>query len=117
MKKIIFTLVCFSLVFVCLKLSAAKESAKDYHLVQSQIYDEVPLHGPVDSATVCVLVFPDQHLYVFRAFHSHPTVRRNRYDDKTNLGAYYHTSIRGHLFRPFRTVAGHTEALSDSGSS
>src|SRR6267143_1411138 len=72
MKKIILTLVCFSLVLVCLKLSAAKEDAKDYHLVQSQIGDEIPLHGPVDSATVYVLVCPDQRLYVFRAFHSHP---------------------------------------------
>jgi hypothetical protein len=74
MKKIIFTVVCFSLLLVCLKLSAAaaKDSAKDYHLVQSQIGDEVPMRGPVDSATVYVLVCPDQRLYVFRAFHSHP---------------------------------------------
>ena len=72
MKKVIVTLVCFSLVLVCLKLRAAKDSAKDYHLVQSQIADEVPLRGPVDSATVYVLVCPDQRLYVFRAFHSHP---------------------------------------------
>ena len=72
MKKIILTVVCFSLLLVCLKLSAAKDSARDYHLVQSQIADEVQLHGPVDSATVYVLVCPDQRLYVFRAFHSHP---------------------------------------------
>src|SRR4051812_780792 len=73
MKKVILTLVCFSLVFVCLKLGAgaATDSAKEYHLVQSQIGDEVPLHGPVDSATVYVLVCPDQRLYVFRACHSH----------------------------------------------
>lgn len=44
----------------------------DYHLVQSQIADEVPLHGPVDRATVYVLVCSDQRLYVFRAFHSQP---------------------------------------------
>ena len=74
MKKITLTLVGLSLVLVCLKLSAAaaKDSAKDYHLVQSQIADEVPLRGPVDSATFYVLVCPDQRLYVFRAFHSHP---------------------------------------------
>ena len=72
MKKIILTLVCFSLVLVCLKLgAAAKDSVKEYHLVQSQIGDEVPLRGPVDSATVYVLVCPDQRLYVFRAFYSH----------------------------------------------
>jgi hypothetical protein len=75
MKKVIFSLVCFSLVFGCLKPSAAaaaKDSAGHYHLVQSQIADEVPLRGPVDSATVYVLVCPDQRVYVFRAFHSHP---------------------------------------------
>ena len=72
MKKIILTLVCFSFVLVCLKLSAAKDSDKDYHLVQSNIEDEIPLHGPVGSTTVYVLVCPDQRLHVFRAFHSHP---------------------------------------------
>jgi hypothetical protein len=72
MKRIILTLFCFSFVLLSLKLSAAKDSAKDYHLVQSQISDEVPSRGPVGSATVYVLVCPDQRLYVFRAFHSHP---------------------------------------------
>ena len=72
MKRIIFTLVCFSIAFAGLKLAAAKDPPKDYHLVQSQIGDEIPLHGPVDSATVYVLVCPDERLYVFRAFHSHP---------------------------------------------
>ena len=71
MKKTIFTLGCLSLVLVCLAVGAGKDSAKDYHLIQSQIADEVPMHGPVDSATVYVLVFPDQRLHVFRAFHSH----------------------------------------------
>jgi hypothetical protein len=72
MKKTIFTLSCLSLVLVCLTVGAGKDSAKDYHLVQSQIADEVPTHGPVDSATVYVLVCPDKRLYVFRAFHSKP---------------------------------------------
>jgi len=72
MKKILFTVGCFALLLVCLKLSAAKDSAMDYHLVQTQIGDEILLHSPVDSATVYVLVCPDQRLYVFRAFHSHP---------------------------------------------
>ena len=71
MKKIILTLVCFSLVLVWFKLSAATDAAKDYHLVQSQIADEVPLKGPVESATVYVLVCPGQRVYVFRAFQSH----------------------------------------------
>ena len=73
MRKVIITLACFSLVLVCLKLraGAAKDSPKHYHLVQSQIGDEVPLRGPVESATVYVLVCADQRLYVFRAFHSH----------------------------------------------
>jgi hypothetical protein len=51
--------------------TSSVDSNKDYHLVQSQIGDEVPMHGPVDSATVYVLVCPDQRLYVFRAVHSH----------------------------------------------
>jgi len=68
MKKAIFTLACLSL--VGLTVGAGRESTKDYHLVQSQVADEVPLKGPVDSATVYVLVCPDQRLYVFRAFHS-----------------------------------------------
>ncbi len=72
MKKSILTLVCLSLALVWLKLSAATDSAKDYHLVQSQVADEVPLRGPVESATVYVLVCPDLRLYVFRAFQSHP---------------------------------------------
>lgn len=40
--------------------------------MQSQVADEVPLRGPVESATVYVLVCPDLRLYVFRAFQSHP---------------------------------------------
>ena len=46
MKKIILTLICFSLVLACLTftaaeitLAAAKDSAKDYHLVQTQMLD------------------------------------------------------------------------------
>jgi hypothetical protein len=72
MQKVVLALVCFLVVFAGLRLAAAEDSPKEYHLVQSQIGDEVPLHGPVDSATVYVLVCPDQRLYVFRAFHSHP---------------------------------------------
>lgn len=53
-------------------LAALQKLGGDYHLIQSQIADEVPLHGPVESATAYVLVCPDQRLYVFRALHSHP---------------------------------------------
>ncbi len=41
-------------------------------MIQSQIADEVPPHGPVDSATVYVLVCPDHRVYVFRTFDSKP---------------------------------------------
>jgi hypothetical protein len=61
-----------SLILFCLTLTAAASWAEEYHLVQSQIADEVPLHGPVDSATVYVLVCPDHRIYVFRAFDSYP---------------------------------------------
>ena len=71
MKKTIFGLACFSFVLDCLAMGVGKESTSEYHLVQSQIADEVPLKGSVDRATVYVLVFPDQRLHVFRAFHSH----------------------------------------------
>ena len=71
MKKIILTLLSFSLVLVWLKLSGAQDSAKDYHLVQSQVADEIPSRGSVDSATVYVLVCPGERVYVFRAFQSH----------------------------------------------
>jgi hypothetical protein len=69
----ILQLVVFSLVLVCHGLSGAEvgDSAAKYQLVQSQIGDEVPQRGPVDKATVYVLVCPDQRLYVFRAFYSH----------------------------------------------
>lgn len=70
MKHTVYTLVCISLALVRLAMGAGEDSAKDYHLVQSQIADEVPTRGPVDSATVYVLVCPDQRVYVFRAFHS-----------------------------------------------
>jgi hypothetical protein len=65
MKTIVFIL-------SLLALSTTVVWAEDYHLVQSQIADEVPLHGPVDSATVYVLVFPDHRVHVFRALHSKP---------------------------------------------
>jgi len=64
MKKII-------LILICLTLTAAAGWAEDYHMMQSQVADEVPMHGSVDSATVYVLVCPDHHIYVFRAFYSH----------------------------------------------
>jgi hypothetical protein len=73
MPKRVLKLVCYSLALVCHGLSGAEVgvSGGKYHLVQSQIGDEVPQRGPVESATVYVLVCPDQRLYVFRAFHSH----------------------------------------------
>ena len=61
-----------TLILLCFALNTTIVWGADYHLVQSQIADEVPLHGPVDSATVYVLVCPDQRLYVSRAFDSHP---------------------------------------------
>ena len=70
MKSNIFTLGCLSFVLVFSAVGADKNPDKDYHLVQSQIRDEVPMHGPVESATVYVLVYPDRRLHVFRAFHS-----------------------------------------------
>jgi hypothetical protein len=56
---------------VCLTLAAIACRAEDYHLIQSQVADEVPMHGPVDKATVYVLLCPDHRVYVFRAFDSH----------------------------------------------
>ncbi|HZF01972.1 MAG TPA: hypothetical protein VE344_08765 [Methylomirabilota bacterium] len=60
------------LILFCLTLNTVVVWAEDYHLVQSQIVDEVPLHGSVDSATVYVLDCHDQRLYAFRVFDSHP---------------------------------------------
>jgi hypothetical protein len=74
MSKMIQRLVWLSLMLVCLEAIAATDSVNEYLLVQSQIADEVPVRGPVESATVYVLVCPDQRLYVFRAFHSQPMV-------------------------------------------
>jgi hypothetical protein len=79
MKKTIVALACLLFVLVCLTMGAGKESTKEYHLVQSQIADEVPSKGSVDSATVYVLVFPDKRLHVFRAFHSHAMEEVIRY--------------------------------------
>jgi hypothetical protein len=73
MPKRILQLVVFLLALVCHGLRAAEvgDFAAKYHLVQAQIGDEVPQRGPVDKATVYVLVCPDQRLYVFRACYSH----------------------------------------------
>jgi len=73
MPKRILQLVVLLLALVCHGLRGAEVggSAAKYCLVQSQIGDEVPQRGPVESATVYVLVCPDQRLYVFRALHSH----------------------------------------------
>jgi len=68
----------FVLVF-CLTLAAVACRAGDYHLIQSQVADEVPMHGPVDSATVYVLLCPDQRVYVFRKFDSHEMETRVSY--------------------------------------
>ena len=57
-------------ILFCLNLTTVACWAEDYRLVQSQIVDEVPLHGSVDRATVYVLVFSDHRIYVFRAFDS-----------------------------------------------
>jgi len=64
MKNIVLTLICFSLVLTCLTfsaaeitLAAAKDSAKDYHLVQTQMLDSDPAGGT--PLTVYVLLFPD----------------------------------------------------------
>jgi hypothetical protein len=57
---------------LCLLITTATSRAEDYHLVQTQIADEIPKHGPVDSATVYALVLPDHHMNVFRAFDSKP---------------------------------------------
>ncbi len=56
---------------VCLTLAGVACRAEDCHLVQTQVADEVPMHGPVDKATVYVLLCPDHRVYVFRAFDSH----------------------------------------------
>jgi len=76
MKKIILTLICFSLVLTCLTfsaaeitLAAAKDSAKDYHLVQTQMLDSDPAGGT--PLTVYVLLFPDDtRPQVFKTFDS-----------------------------------------------
>jgi hypothetical protein len=72
MPKRILALVVFLLALVCPGLSGAEvgDSAARYQLVQAQIGDEVPSRGPVDRATVYVLVCTDQRLYVFRACYS-----------------------------------------------
>jgi hypothetical protein len=57
MKRTLYTLACSLLVLVCLTGGAAKDSAKDYHLVQAQMLD-----GGSDGKnppTVFVLLFPD----------------------------------------------------------
>ena len=73
MPKRILQLVVFLLALVCHGLSGVEvgDSAARYQLVQAQIGDEVPQHGPMDRATVYVLVCPDQPLHVFRACYSH----------------------------------------------
>jgi len=76
MKNIILTLICFSLVLACLTfsaaeitLAAAKDSAKDYHLVQTQMLDSDPAGGT--PLTVYVLLFPDDtRPQVFKTFDS-----------------------------------------------
>ena len=55
----------------CLTLAAIACRAEDYHLIQSQVADEVPMHGPVDKATIYVLLCPGHRVYVFRKFYSH----------------------------------------------
>jgi hypothetical protein len=57
------------LFFLSLNVIACR--AEDYHLIQSQVQDEVPMHGSVESATIYVLLLPDHRVYVFRAFDSH----------------------------------------------
>jgi hypothetical protein len=73
MPKRILQLVAFLLAVVSQGLSGAEvgDSPAKYQLVQAQIGDEVPQRGPVASATVYVLICPDQRLYVFRACYSH----------------------------------------------
>jgi hypothetical protein len=55
----------------CISLATIACSASDYYLIQSQVQDEVPMHGPVDKATIYVLLQPDRRVDVFRAFDSH----------------------------------------------
>ena len=59
------------ILFICLTLAAIDSRAEDYHLIQSQVSDEVPTHGPVDKATIYVLLGPDHRIHVFRKFYSH----------------------------------------------
>jgi hypothetical protein len=55
----------------CVSLATIACRASDYYLIQSQVQDEVPMHGPVDKATIYVLLQPDRRVDVFRAFDSH----------------------------------------------
>jgi len=69
MKKMFLSVGGFALVLACFALGAAKESSKDYHLVQTQMLD-----GPSDGKnppTVYVLLFPDNtRPQVFQSFDS-----------------------------------------------
>jgi hypothetical protein len=69
MKKTILTVVCLSVVLACLPLNAARDSAKDYHLVQTQMLDSDPGGGA--PLTVYVLLMPDNtRPQVFKTFAS-----------------------------------------------
>jgi hypothetical protein len=69
MKKAILTFVCFSFVLGCLTLSAARDSAKEPHLVQTQMLDSDPAGRT--PLTVYVLLTPDNtRPQVFKTFDS-----------------------------------------------
>jgi hypothetical protein len=59
------------ILFFILALTAVACRAEDYRLVQSRVQYDVPKHGPVEKATVYVLLCPDQRVYVFGAFYTH----------------------------------------------
>src|SRR5689334_17237072 len=69
MKTKVLLVACLTLALACTALDAAKESPKDYHLVQTQMLD-----GPSDGKrppTVYVLIFPDNtRPKVFQKFDS-----------------------------------------------
>jgi hypothetical protein len=78
-----------------LTLTAMACRAVDYHLIQSQVQDEVPMHGPVDKATVYVLLCPDQRVYVFRAFDSHQMEEIVKYFPKGSVLHYDGMGVGG----------------------
>jgi len=53
------------------------------------------MHGSVDKATVYVLLFPDQRVYVFRAFYTHQMEEIIKYFPKGSVLHYDGMGVGG----------------------